>query len=234
MISVCIATYNGEKYIKEQIDSILAQLNSGDEIIVSDDSSQDSTIEIIQSYNDPRIKIHPYQQFHSPVLNFENAINKATGDYIFLCDQDDVWLPNKVELMIKSLQHNDLVLSNCIVVDASLQVIHESFFSLNKTRKGFWVNLYKNSYIGCCMAFRKHTLKYILPFPKGIAMHDLWIGLCVEAKGSTALIQQPLLLYRRHGNNVSQSSEKSKNKFIYKIWYRLLMLHRIIHRLIRL
>ena len=96
MISVCIATYNGERFIREQIDSILRQLSSDDEIIVSDDGSTDDTISIINSIDDKRIRIIEGPRKHSPTHNFECAMKEAKGYYIFLADQDDVWKPNKV------------------------------------------------------------------------------------------------------------------------------------------
>ena len=103
MISVCIATYNGEKYIREQLDSILPQLGLDDEVIISDDSSTDNTLKIIEEYNDCRIKIFSNNKFYSPILNFENALKKAQGDFIFLSDQDDIWKSNKVEVVMKYL-----------------------------------------------------------------------------------------------------------------------------------
>mgnify|MGYP003392825684 CR=1 FL=1 len=96
MISVCIATYNGEKYIGEQIASILKQLNANDEVIISDDGSTDATLSIIKTFQDPRIRVILGPQKHSPTLNFENVLHHAQGDYIFLSDQDDVWKTNKV------------------------------------------------------------------------------------------------------------------------------------------
>lgn len=104
MISVCIATYNGGKYIKEQLDSILFQLGKDDEVIISDDSSTDDTLSILESYHDERIVILTNQKFHSPVYNFENALKSAKGDFIFLSDQDDIWEPTKVEVMLDSLK----------------------------------------------------------------------------------------------------------------------------------
>ena len=105
MISVCIATYNGERFIREQIDSILRQLSSDDEIILSDDGSTDDTISIINSIDDKRIKIIEGPRKHSPTPNFECAMKESKGDYIFLAVQDDVWKPNKVEVCIKWLQN---------------------------------------------------------------------------------------------------------------------------------
>lgn len=229
-ISVCIATYNGEKYLKEQLDSILPQLDSKDEIIISDDSSTDSTLNIACSYQDRRIKVFPYQEFHSPIFNFENALKKATGDYIFLSDQDDVWLPNKVKQMKTMLDTYTLVVSDCRVVDKDLHTIDESFFVGRKSGYGFWKNLFKNSYLGCCMAFRREILDYVLPFPKRIAMHDIWIGLSVELHGTVAFMPEPLMLYRRHGENVSFGGGGSQNSLFYQLKYRIQMLYFLLER----
>lgn len=231
MVSICMATYNGERYIREQLNSILSQISDEDEIIISDDSSTDKTIDIIYEYLDKaNIKLLKSQKFHSPIFNFENAIKHANGDYIFLCDQDDVWLPNKLNKMKKELEKFDLVVSDCRVVDEKLNIISESFFSILKSGKGFWKNLAINSYLGCCMAFRKDICNYILPFPKGIAMHDIWIGLSVELNGSIKFLNEPLILYRRHGDNASSSSEKSNYSIFYRLKYRIAMLSYLITR----
>ena len=115
MISVCMATYNGEKYIREQIDSILAQLGDKDELIVSDDGSADATLSIVRSFSDPRIKIISNTGKHGTNGNFENALKHAQGDYIFLSDQDDVWLPGKVNICLQALQTAHLVVHDCYV-----------------------------------------------------------------------------------------------------------------------
>lgn len=111
MISVCIATHNGAHYIKEQIESILCQLGTNDEIIISDDGSTDNTIDILLAFNDKRIIIYHYKQpvksKHSHIYvckNFENALKHAKGDYIFLADQDDWWMPNKVMKCLEDLK----------------------------------------------------------------------------------------------------------------------------------
>lgn len=230
MLTVCLATFNGEKYIKEQLDSILYQLDGNDEIIISDDSSTDNTLRIIESYKDKRIKILSDKKFNSPVFNFDNALKHAKGDYIFLCDQDDVWFSDKVEKMSHYLEQYDLVVSDCKVVDAELNVISESFFSGRLSGKGFWKNLTKNTYLGCCMAFRKEVLNYVLPFPGNIAMHDIWIGLSVEMRGKSIFLPEQLMLYRRHGLNASFGGEKSKYPLTYKMKYRLYMLFYLLKR----
>lgn len=229
-ISVCIATYNGEKYIKEQITSILLQLKENDEIIVSDDGSKDNTLDIIKSFNDVRIKIFNNTGKHGVVPNFENALKNATGNYIFFSDQDDIWAPNKVELCIQALQEHDLVIHNSLIMDSVGNVSNINFFSNRNSNNGYWKNLYKNSFVGSCMAFRKELLPHVLPFPKHILWHDMWIGLMAEKKGKTVFIPDILLYYRRHGNNASATAEKSTFSLIYQLKYRLQMLYYTIIR----
>src|SRR5665648_141557 len=108
MISVCLPTHNGSKYIIQQLNSIICQLKEEDEIIISDDSSEDNTCELIQAINDKRIKIYREGKFSSYVFNFENAIKHARGDHIFLCDQDDVWAVSYTHLRAHETRH-DLV-----------------------------------------------------------------------------------------------------------------------------
>ena len=124
MISVCMATYNGEKYIREQMDSILQQLGEGDELIISDDLSSDKTVEIIKSYKDKRIKLYIHGDNHGFVRNFENALVHADGDIIFLSDQDDIWMPDKVKVTIAALANCDFTVSDCITINENEQVPH--------------------------------------------------------------------------------------------------------------
>jgi glycosyltransferase involved in cell wall biosynthesis len=229
-ISVCLATYNGEKYIKEQIDSILIQLGENDEIIISDDGSTDNTIDIIKKYNDYRIKIYHNNNRKGVIGNFENALNYSTGEFIFLSDQDDIWLSDKIVKTLPYLKDYDLVISDCKIVDEKLNIVYESVFEKFGSKSGFLRNFYKNYYWGCCMAFNHKIKDYILPFSKKIAMHDIWIGLNVELNGSVFFLDQPLILYRRHGQNVSPTGEKSKYSLVYKIYYRIIMLYEILKR----
>ena len=230
MISVCMPTYNGEKYIKEQLDSILCQLSQDDEVIISDDSSTDRTIEIIKSYNDTRIKLLEDNHFKSPIYNLENALKQAKGDYIFLADQDDVWYPNKVAVVLNYLQEYDCVVSDATVVDTNMNVIHDSFMKLNHSKKGLIRNLIKNGFLGCCMAFSKNILDKALPIPNPIPMHDTWIGLVSEKYGKTIFLKEPLIYYRRHGDNASPTSEKSHYTIREKIYHRFLFTKNIIER----
>lgn len=228
-ISVCIATYNGEKFIRKQLDSILSQLDVDDEIIISDDSSTDQTVNIIKGYKDKRIKIFANQNFRSPIYNFENAIIRSSGDFIFLSDQDDIWLSNKVRKILPLLERYDLVMSNAVVVDVSVGIIKEKLYVECPVRS-FWYNLIKNPYTGCLLAFNKKVLDYVLPFPKKLPMHDIWIGLCCQSFSTVYFFDENLVLYRRHGMNVSSTSEKSSLSYIYRLRYRIYMLWQIVKR----
>lgn len=227
MITVCMATYNGGKYIREQAVSILGQLSCGDELVVSDDGSSDDTIEILEDLEDPRIRILRNDGRHGIVGNFENALRNARGEYIFLTDQDDLWLPGKVERCMEALGGHDLVVHDATITDGELSPIAGSFFELHGSGKGFWNNLRRNCYMGSCMAFRASVLEYTLPFPPNIAMHDMWIGLRCERKGSVEFIPEPLILYRRHGGNASATGEKSGFSIWRQLKYRMIMLKNV-------
>lgn len=225
MISVCVATYNGGKYIKEQLQSILCQLDDADEIIISDDGSKDETVKMINSLNDRRVKIIINASRHGVVPNFENALRYSSGDIIFFSDQDDVWDDHKVERCVEELKDVDLVVHNSKVGYEDGSHHDEDFFMLRHSGSGYWKNLLRNSFVGSCMAFRKEIKEYVLPFPKHILWHDMWIGLMVEKHGRTKFINDQLLYYRRHGDNASATSEKSTFSRWFQIKYRLQMLY---------
>jgi glycosyltransferase involved in cell wall biosynthesis len=229
-VSVVMAVKNGSTYINEQIDSILLQIGRDDEIIVSDDHSTDNTVDLLKEYNDSRIKIHR-NPFYGLLQNFENSLQCSTGEYIFLCDQDDVWRPGKVSTMMRALQTSDLVTSDCSIADEELTEKHPSFYELNNSRPGLFRNIFRNSYMGCCMAFRRKILNRAMPFPKNIPMHDIWIGLIGEAYYKSTFITNNLVIHRRHSNNSSSTSEKSNSLFVNRIQNRISLLWNVLARM---
>ena len=231
-ISVCIASFNGEKYIKEQLDSIVSQLGSEDEIIVSDDGSTDLTCEMIRGYKDSRIKLIYGPQL-GVVKNFENALMHVSGDVIFLADQDDVWLNNKVEVSLNYLIENVLIVSDCMITDSTLRPVSESFYKQNNSRPGVFNNILKNNYMGCCLAFNRGVLNVVLPFPDNIPMHDWWIGLISESIGQISFVNEKLILYRRHENNASCTSDASKYTLFTKLRWRLSIIKELIVRIFK-
>lgn len=240
MVSVCMATFNGEKYVKEQIDSILCQLSENDELIVSDDGSTDRTVEIIESYDDKRISLFKHvRDFETDSLtsivssNFENAIKHAKGDYVFLSDQDDVWLPNKIFEGIRSLQNNDVALLNASAVDSDLQITIPDLFLQLRTKSGFLYNLYRNTYVGCCICFKNKWLSLILPFPKKLPIYQGgWICAIIELKGKIYINRTLTMLFRRHGDNTSPTAKGSPFSVIQQFSNRMLFLYLVLKRLI--
>ena len=232
-VSVCMAVYNGEKYIEEQLASIMPQLGADDELVISDNCSTDRTLECIERFQDGKIKVVRYGNLLSQIYNFENALKYASGDVIFLADQDDIWMPNKVEVMKSMLETRDLVCSDCQVVDAEGKVLRESYFAMNGCRKGFIKNLIRNNYLGCCVAFRRRLLKIALPFPRKIVVHDFWIAGLAEIFGTTGFCHEKLMKYRRHGENMSTTTEKSTNPLWRKIAFRVTLLLALLKRSIQ-
>lgn len=241
MISVCLASYNGEQYIRHQISSILEQLNDGDELIVSDDQSTDNTIAIVESFHDKRIRVlhhirdtrllkEPCAGFRLASDNFENALKAAKGDYVFLSDQDDVWVPGRKEKMLAALQQADCVMCNYAVIDQKGTILIDKYYSGDPVSSSFFLNLLHTPFLGCCMAFTKESLRYILPFPKKLIGHDLWIGCLTGHKKKMLFLNDVLHLYRTHETNVSPATAKSKNSFLFKVVYRLEFLYQLCAR----
>ena len=232
MISVCIATYNGEKYIHEQIASILQQIGNDDEIVVSDDGSTDKTLDVVRSFDAQNIHIYINKGDHGYTPNFENALRNAHGDYIFLSDQDDIWMPDKVEACMKYLKVNDFVVSDALIVDGDNKPLFDSFCEQRKSKFGFLNTLIRFSYLGCCFAFRRKVLSKALPFPKNhiLCTHDNWLALVSTAFYKSAFIPLPLIRYRRYGGNASSGAKNANKSILFMIHYRLYLLFHLIGR----
>lgn len=235
MISVCLATYNGEKYIKAQIESILKQLGEGDEIVISDDGSIDNTIHILKGIEDSRVKIFYNKGEKGYTKNFENAIKNSIGDYLFLSDQDDIWESNKVEIFLSCLKDAEFVTSDALFVDQDLNSLGQTFFELRGGKQGFLNNLYISQYLGACIAFKKILLKKLLPFPSQVKLcpHDLWISLTAEFYFKVKVVHEPLIKYRRHINNVSNGGLNSTNSLFKRVRFRTYCLYQILLRIFK-
>ncbi|MBE6775506.1 MAG: glycosyltransferase family 2 protein [Ruminococcaceae bacterium] len=231
MISVALAAYKGEKYIEVQIRSILPQLSHGDEIIVSDDRPGGMTEKIVKKIaaEDSRV-VWVEGKSKGVVSNFVNAIRYCKGDKIFLCDQDDVWLPDKVKRVMEAFDEGyDLVLHNAYITDGELNITDYSFFEKRGSKKGVIRNIFKNSYMGCCMAFDRKLLKKIMPMPRSIPMHDQWIGILAEIYGKVKFLDLPLIYYRVHGGNVTGGKTTFRQKMewrrylVFKLYKRVIL-----------
>lgn len=204
-ISVAMAVRNSENFIKEQLDSILHQLKEGDEIVVSIDPSTDKTSAIVEEYNR---RFPFFTVIHGDgtglVNNFENALKCCKNEVVFLADHDDVWLDHKVQDVLDCFDKDTvLIVHDAKICDGNLKITNKSFMEWRNSKTGLLNNLLKNSFIGCCMAFKKELLDYALPFPKNIPMHDQWLGLCGYRKGKVKFLKESLILYRRHSDNMS-------------------------------
>jgi len=225
-VSVCMATFNGEPYVIEQIESILKQLSKHDELIISDDGSTDRTLSLINSLSDSRIKL--YLSGNQGVIgNFENAIKQASGDIIILSDQDDVWLPGRLDIALEKLKFYDLVVVGYQVVDAKLDQLN---CILPNAELSVYKTLFKNGYLGCSMAFRTSIIPTVLPFPKNIGMHDWWIALICLLKYRVYIERDKYFLYRRHGTNASATGGRSKLSTMKKLKMRFFMLLALVER----
>jgi glycosyltransferase involved in cell wall biosynthesis len=238
-----MASYNGAKFISSQISSILKQLGNDDELIISDDGSSDNTIEIINSFDDERIillnhtrndKIRKKTYTHYLVSsNFENALQFCTGDIIFLADQDDIWIENKISNMMPFFETYSLVMSDCSILDQESTREQNSFFNEKIILpRGLVKNIVKPIYHGCCLAFRREILNVALPFPEKMILHDSWIGILGENFGKVKFIDEKLVLYRRHFSNSSYATGKSKNSLFFQISYRARLFFQVVKRIL--
>lgn len=218
-VSVAMISYNGEKYIEEQILSIVSQLEEDDELIISDDGSEDSTKEIVQRLMKVYPQIKMIQGPHEGVFrNVDNALCACKNDIIFLSDQDDVWIENKVKKVLE-----------CFEKEPKAQVIMHRAFIMSGNQKtdnmmvsfrsGFVKNYIKSCYWGCCIAMRRSFIEPYLPFGlKGVA-HDHLIGMIAEKEKCSLFIDYPLCYHRYHGNNVTK-----KQSLLKKITFRIRLL----------
>ncbi|MBQ8784185.1 MAG: glycosyltransferase family 2 protein [Clostridia bacterium] len=228
MVSVVLAAYNGGEYIKAQLDSVLSQLGADDEVIISDDKPSGTTKPAVEDVlaSDPRVK-YIEGPGKGVIKNFEHAIKNAKGDYIFLCDQDDIWLDGKVDAVVAELEKGAVVvMHDAKVVNNDLEVTESSFFAAHGSGTGTVKNVIRNTYIGCCMAFRKELKPHILPFPDNLPMHDQWIGLKGEKAGKVSLINKPYLLYRRHDGTATGGA----TSFLQKIKWRIAIISSLIRK----
>jgi glycosyltransferase involved in cell wall biosynthesis len=222
--SIALAAYNGSKYISNQIESILTMLGKNDELVISYDKSSDDTLSIIESFAkiDTRIKI-VFDSGKSVESNFNSAVQACCGEYIFLSDQDDVWIDNKINKMVSFMDsHPNTVVCVCDGYFSDEQLnLNGGIFDGLKTSNSPIRNFIKGSYLGCQMMFRASIKTKILPFveQKTIA-HDLWLGVLGAHYGDVSLIKSKLIIHRLHDSNYSNTSKLSffgviKNRLIF-------------------
>jgi glycosyltransferase involved in cell wall biosynthesis len=204
LISIAMGTYNGEKYLKEQLDSIYAQTYTNIEVIVTDDCSSDTTVEILEQY----AKSHGLRYFVNEhnlgfVKNFEKAISLCLGQYIALADQDDVWEKEKIEFLVRHLGGSSLIHSDASLINDAGVVFSSSYtrYSKKVLHKDIFSYLMGNNVTGCTALFSRELLDFALPFPEGIFAHDWWLAVCAFKNGRIVYCDYPLIRYRQHASN---------------------------------
>jgi glycosyltransferase involved in cell wall biosynthesis len=214
--SVCMATYNGERFLAEQMASILAELNPEDEVVVVDDASRDGTWQWLQALDDRRLKLHRNERNRGVNASFARAIALAQGDVIFLADQDDRWMPGRIATFVNALNASGAMLasSNMTFMDGEGGPTPYSFTRLaaaDSTRH--WTNILRiflgtAGYFGCAMAFRRQFRELILPFPDYMESHDLWMAMAGNLAGVNVHVESDTLVRRIHGSNMSVISRR--------------------------
>lgn len=234
-VAVCLATYNGEKYLVDQIDSILFQLGINDTLLVADDGSTDSSISILKNYGDKLTLVYS-SRVGGVVPNIERLLEYAAGlnyDFIVLADQDDVWLEGRIDLIKNLLSESSLTMMNAEVVDANLSPMGCDIFDYVKFHHGLLRNFISTKYVGCCMAFRRKMLDVILPFPSKILWHDWYIALVALLLYECSISSAKTLLFRRHISNLSNTGKKSKRNLMGHIYIRFWMIRALFIATIR-
>ena len=201
-----MATFNGARYLQEQIESILCQTIVPREIVISDDGSEDNTLSIIESYSRryPSIKLIANPHKRGFIKNFENALVHCSGEYIALADQDDIWEPSKLEVLVNKIGSNSLIHSDAKVIDAKGVLLHQSWtaFYKKKINQEFIDYLCKKNIVtGCTSLFKKELVPLIVPFPDEVLFHDWWLSLVAFRSGGIAYLDMPLVRYRIHADN---------------------------------
>lgn len=232
-IEILLATYNGEAHLEEQINSVLNQSYSNWILTIRDDGSNDRTLGIIKKYQAEYphkiILLEDDNKNLGASQNFGQLLKFSKAEYTMFCDQDDVWLSNKIELTLNKMKQmeKDYGRDRPLLVHTDLQVVDEE---LNLTASSFWKyqNLYperihlnrllvKNVVTGCTMMMNRSLRELSLPIPQAAIMHDWWIGLVASAFGQIGDIDVPTILYRQHGRNSIGAKAWNFNSLMKKL-----------------
>ncbi len=216
--SIAIVTYNSSRFFREQLDSVLRCTGPDDEIVISDDGSSDDTLDIFATYSKKDSRIHVFQNDgpHGFNGNASNAYSHCSGRFIFHCDDDNIWMPGKIEKVLAAFEANKealMVMHDAKIVDESLNEIVPSFFGWRNSKPGILHNTIKLGYGGSMIAFRRELLPHILPIPQDMPFFaDSWIGFMADKYGKSVFIPEVLSLWRRHEGNLSGSPKTSSGK----------------------
>lgn len=221
LVTIAMATYNGERYVAQQLDSIFAQSYPNIEVVVVDDCSTDSTMDILRMYE----KKFPMRVFCNSsnlgyVKNFEKAISLCDGEYIALCDQDDIWEHDKLEVLLSEIKDSCCVHSDASLIDHNGNLLHASFAKASgklTLPSNIFPLAFNGCVTGCTVLFTSEFKNLILPFPEKLDVHDRWIGAVAVSINSLAYVPKPLIRYRQHAQNNIGAFDVNRNPFFIAI-----------------
>ena len=229
-VDILLSVYNGEEFLQELLDSLILQTCNSWRLIINNDASTDNSLNIIKTFKEQNSNkvflLDNNSNINSgPALSYAKLLSASNSKYIMFCDQDDVWLPEKIEKMLNTMKKlekkhssnsNLLVYSDMKICSENLKIISDSFYKHNKglsTQTTLKNILFNNNIAGCCMLINKNLKDFSLPMDDNIIMHDWWINLCVNISGHSQFIPEQLLLYRQHENNY-YGAPNNKNMFL--------------------
>jgi len=207
LVSIVMATYNGEKFLREQLDSIYSQTYKNMEVVVCDDCSTDSTVEILEEYKQKYcLKYYINEKNLGYTKNFEKAASLCKGEFIAFSDQDDIWFPEKIETLLRNIENNLLIFSDALVINSNKEIICNSRYdymgNLENVKPKYYHDFIKKNVLGCTILINKNLLNYALPFKKTTG-HDNWLISIAIKLNSIIFTDKQLIKYRIHGGNVS-------------------------------
>lgn len=213
LVSIAMATYNGQKYLSEQLDSIFAQTHKNIELVVVDDGSTDNTLNILYEYQKSysNLRVLPNEFNMGVIKSFEKAVSLSAGDYIALADQDDVWFPEKIEELLNNIGDNLLIHSDAVLVDDHLNILQPSHFAWGKqaNKASFFDYLMNSNVTGCTAMFSRELVELAVPLKSYNLPHDWYFSYYAAYCGRIKLYLKPLVYYRQHAINVSGAKKKT-------------------------
>ena len=235
-IDILLATHNGEKYLQEQLDSIFNQSYKNWRLIIHDDNSSDTTVNIICAYKKKHpqriIYIKDNKSFGNASANFSFLLEHADTNYIMFADQDDVWLNHKIEKTFQKMEEMEkkygsnkplMVFSDLSVVDTQLNTLAPSMWKEQRLDPEIIYDLYSilalNVVTGCTIMINKCAKEYVSPMPVSDTTHDHWIAVNISKYGYAGYIDEPLVLYRQHSNNTLGANSRGIRYFMKKVLY---------------
>jgi glycosyltransferase involved in cell wall biosynthesis len=228
-IDILLSTYNGQAFLEELLRSLENQTCNHWRLLVRDDGSVDNTLQILDAVrkrNPNRVSVLEDQQNHlGPLKSFELLLQNSEADYQLFCDQDDVWIPEKIQLSLEKMQALEkanpckpaMVFSDLTVTDSHLKKLHNSFWKYTRVNPENIHNVYKllvnNPVVGCTVMINKAVKSLVLPFPEDALMHDWWTALQISQKGVIDYLPDSTILYRVHDRNTIGAEETNRKYY---------------------